>query len=213
MMATVPERTPARSQAASNDAPAGFHSVDFGLDGSGAIASMLRVNTTRLRFGEFGWSSNELRPCTIRSARSRASVKNFLSPSNFKLFRHHAIGVRQHAVAGHDDIAFDAQCRHGSVVAADYSEIVCTTLETGRELTVGSFGVLDDVFVVFGDGLHRRLGLHRHDLVAAGLQLLQQIGQGFGGVLVEVVHQDDALAELVELLHRDVDDGLRRYAP
>ena len=36
---------------------------------------------------------------------------------------------------------FDAQRRH-SLVAADYSEIVCTTLETGRELTVGSLASL-----------------------------------------------------------------------
>jgi len=36
-----------------------------------------------LRFGEFGWSSWELRPCTISAARSRAAVKKRLSPSNF----------------------------------------------------------------------------------------------------------------------------------
>ena len=35
MIATVPERTPARSQAASNEAPAGFHRVALGLDGIG----------------------------------------------------------------------------------------------------------------------------------------------------------------------------------
>src|SRR6267154_1615610 len=55
--------------------------------------------------------------------------------------RQHAIGIRQHAVPGHDDVTFDAQCRHG-FLAADYSEIVCTTLETGRELTVGSLASL-----------------------------------------------------------------------
>ena len=30
----------------------------------------------------------------------------------FQFVRHHAIGVRQHAVRRHDDIAFDAQRRH-----------------------------------------------------------------------------------------------------
>ena len=51
--------------------------------------------------------------------------------------RHDIAGVRQHAVCRDDDIAFDAQT-HGRG-DGDYSEIVCTTLETGRELTVGSF--------------------------------------------------------------------------
>ena len=53
--------------------------------------------------------------------------------------RHGVAGVGQHAVRGDDDVAFDAQRRHGARVAARYSEIVCTTLDTGRELTVGSF--------------------------------------------------------------------------
>src|ERR1043166_38073 len=83
IIATVPERTPARSQAASNDAPDGFHRIDLGLDGSAAVESTLRVNTTRLRFGEFGWASNEWRPCRIRSARGGAALENCLSPSNF----------------------------------------------------------------------------------------------------------------------------------
>ena len=54
MIATAPELTPAASQAASNDAPAGFHKMALGLDGSGAVAPMARVRMTRLRFGEFG---------------------------------------------------------------------------------------------------------------------------------------------------------------
>jgi hypothetical protein len=83
MIATVPEFTPACSQAASNEAPDGFHSVALGLDGSGASAPIVRVRIIRFRRGEFGWPSNELRPCTIKSARSRASVKNCLSPLNF----------------------------------------------------------------------------------------------------------------------------------
>src|SRR4051794_19082019 len=57
IMATEPEFTPAKSQASSNEAPAGFQSVAFALEGSGAIALIIRVNTTRFRRGEFGWSS------------------------------------------------------------------------------------------------------------------------------------------------------------
>ncbi len=54
----------------------------------------------------------------------------------FQFVRHQPSGVRQHAVRRHDDIAVDAQIRH--LARRIYSEIVCTTLETGRELTVGS---------------------------------------------------------------------------
>ena len=61
----------------------------------------------------------------------------------FQFVRHHMRGVRQHAVRRHDDIAFDAQCRHGQRPRATvYSEIVCTTLETGRSLTVGNLASL-----------------------------------------------------------------------
>ena len=58
--------------------------------------------------------------------------------------RHHALGVRQHAVGRDDDIAVNPQWHEryptDSEVwrAIGYSEIVCTTLETGRALTVGS---------------------------------------------------------------------------
>ena len=38
---------------------------------------------------------------------------------------------------------------------------------------------------------------------------MQQLGQGFRGVLLEIVHQHDALAQLVQLLHHAVDNGLR----
>ena len=58
----------------------------------------------------------------------------------FQLTRHHAVGIGQHAVGGHDDVAVDAQFRHPRCLARPrYSEIVCTTLFSGRLLTVGSF--------------------------------------------------------------------------
>jgi len=57
----------------------------------------------------------------------------------FQLNRHYAIGVRQHSVGGYDDIAVNVKRRRGRChTPLAYSEIVCTTLETGRELTVGS---------------------------------------------------------------------------
>jgi hypothetical protein len=37
IIAAVPEFTPAKSQAFSNEAPAGFHNVAFALEGSGEI--------------------------------------------------------------------------------------------------------------------------------------------------------------------------------
>src|SRR5712672_1198576 len=64
-------------------------------------------------------------------------VEEFLVAFELESLRHHAIGVRQHAVGGDDHIALDAQRRHDRAWPL-YSEIVCTTLETGRELTVGS---------------------------------------------------------------------------
>ena len=57
MTAAVPDVTPACSQAASNEAPAGFHNSAFGLAGSGAVAATERVRLIRFRWGEFGWSS------------------------------------------------------------------------------------------------------------------------------------------------------------
>ena len=67
------------------------------------------------------------------------SSEKSLVALEFQFIRHHAIGVRQHSIGGHDNIAFNAERRHGRFhVLAAYSEIVCTTLETGRELTVGS---------------------------------------------------------------------------
>ena len=51
--AMVPERTPACSQAASNEAPAGFHKVALGFRIRRERA-IWRVTMIRFRFGEFG---------------------------------------------------------------------------------------------------------------------------------------------------------------
>ena len=65
------------------------------------------------------------------------TIKELLVTFEFQRVRHHVPGVRQHSVGGDDDITFNAESRH-CVLCEDYSEIVCTTLDTGRELTVGS---------------------------------------------------------------------------
>ena len=57
----------------------------------------------------------------------------------FQFVRHDIARVGEHAVRGDDDITFDTQRRHDGVSRTGYSETVWTTLETGRELTVGSF--------------------------------------------------------------------------
>jgi len=143
MTAAPPERMPAKSQAASNEAPDGFHKLAFGLDGSGASEATLRVRTIRFRLGEFGWLSPEWRPCTIRSARSSGGEELFVA-LKLQLVGHHAIGVRQHAVRRDDDIAVDAKCRHWGMARPGRSYCVTsvTTLETGRWLTVGSLASL-----------------------------------------------------------------------
>ena len=67
----------------------------------------------------------------------KGSREELLVALEFQRLRHYVPLIRQPSVGGYDDIAFDVECRH-SVLREDYSEIVCTTLDTGRELTVGS---------------------------------------------------------------------------
>ena len=67
--------------------------------------------------------------------------KRFFSDAlEFQFVRHDMPGIRQHALGRHDHKTFNTKHRRG-LPSADrsYSEMVCTTLETGRELTVGSF--------------------------------------------------------------------------
>src|SRR4051794_29362759 len=62
-------------------------------------------------------------------------VEKLLVAFVFQFLRHRALRIRKHAVGGYDDIALDAASRHPG---GRYSEMVCTTLDTGREVTVGS---------------------------------------------------------------------------
>ena len=133
MIATVPERTPARSQAASNEAPAGFHSVALGLDGSGASAAIFRVSDDPLSLRRIRLVFAGMAAVHDQVGAIERGGEELLVALEFQFVRHHAIGVRQHAVRRHDDIAFDAQTRHRRCRSGGrYSEIVCTTLETGR---------------------------------------------------------------------------------
>ena len=179
MIATVPERTPACSQAASNEAPAGFHSVALGLDGSGASAPIDRVSDDPL-------SPRRVRLILVGIAAVHDQVgaiegggEELLVALELQFVRHHAVGVRQHAVGGHDDIAVDAQRRHGVVARRMLFRNRLHHAGDRAALTVGSLASLMTVLVILRQGLHRRLGPHLHDLVAAGLQLAQQLGQRF----------------------------------
>src|ERR1041385_3861058 len=57
-----------------------------------------------------------------------------------QLVRHHVLRIRQHAIAGDDDIAFKTQGRHRRL--GGYCETSVTTLLSGRELMVGSLSSL-----------------------------------------------------------------------
>src|SRR5437660_732222 len=54
--------------------------------------------------------------------------------------------------------------------------------------------LLQDRFVVSGNRRHSKLRLHEDDLVAAGLEIIEQIHRGLGRRMLEIVHQHDALA-------------------
>jgi hypothetical protein len=57
----------------------------------------------------------------------------------FQRIRHDAVGIGQHAIGRNNDIALDVMRWHGCAKSpSDYCETSVTTLETGRELTVGS---------------------------------------------------------------------------
>src|SRR4051794_21094587 len=73
--------------------------------------------------------------------------------------------------------------------------------------------VLEDLLIVFGDRLKLRLGFHGDDLISASLRAAEQGRQCFAGTLLEIVHQDDALALLVELGHHRLDNLLGTAGP
>ena len=139
MIATMPEPAPARSQAASNEAPAGFHRVALGLDGSGAILPILRSHDNARSPRRIWLIFIGITAVHDQVSAVQRGGEEPLVALEFQFRRHHPAGIRQHAVGRHDDVTFNAQRRrlrcHGR---QSYCEIVCTTLETGRVLTVGN---------------------------------------------------------------------------
>ncbi len=87
--------------------------------------------------------------------------------------------------------------------------MVWITLDIGRDFVQPAANLLEHGRLVFRQRFDRRLADHLHHLVAAGLELLEQFRRRFRGAMLEVVHQDDALAVLGELGHDRFDDLLR----
>src|SRR5260221_1195784 len=52
------------------------------------------------------------------------------------------------------------------------------------------------------------LRLHEHDLVAAGLEIVEQVHRGLGRRTLEIVHQHDAFAMLLQFFHHRLPDLL-----
>lgn len=104
----------------------------------------------------------------------------------------------------------------GSVTAASrqgYSEIVWTTLETGRALTVGSLASFASSSSYCGSvctGVFARIAT---TLPSRRPSAAAEARAGLRPCALEVVHQDDAFAELVDLLHHGIDHRLRLAWP
>ena len=93
------------------------------------------------------------------------------------------------------------QSRVADVGAGDptYSPIVWTTLSSGRVLFDDSLSCCMTISSYFGSVVSGCARHHVDDLVAAGLELPQQFRHRLGRRLLEVMHQDDALAALLQL--------------
>ena len=77
-----------------------------------------------------------------------------------------------------------------------------TTLFSSRVLFDRKLVLAGDHLVVFGNRGHAwPFGTILHDFIAGGLELLQKLRQRLGGVVLEIVHEDDALAALFQLTH------------
>src|SRR5262249_32301291 len=68
--------------------------------------------------------------------------------------------------------------------------------------------LLQDRLVVSGNRRHSKLRLHKDDLVAAGLEIIEQIHRGLSGGMLEIVHQHDAFAMLLQFFHYRLPDLL-----
>src|SRR5262245_10298029 len=66
--------------------------------------------------------------------------------------------------------------------------------------------LLQDRLVVGGSRRHSKLRLHEDDLVAAGLEIIEQVHRGLGGGMLEIVDQHDAFAMLLQFFHHRLAD-------
>ena len=55
---------------------------------------------------------------------------------------------------------------------------------------------------------HRELRFHEDDLVAAGFKVVEQIHCGLGRGMLEIMHQHNAFAVLLQLRHHRLSDLL-----
>src|SRR5262249_27844751 len=68
--------------------------------------------------------------------------------------------------------------------------------------------LLQDHLVVSGNRRHRKLRLHEDDLVVAGLEIIEQVHRCLGRRMLEIVHQHDAFAMLLQFFHHRLPDLL-----
>jgi hypothetical protein len=68
--------------------------------------------------------------------------------------------------------------------------------------------LLQDRLVVSGNRRHSKLRLHEDDLLAAGLEIIEQIHRGLSSGMLEIVHQHDAFAMLLQFFHHRLPDLL-----
>src|SRR5258708_1554522 len=68
--------------------------------------------------------------------------------------------------------------------------------------------LLQDRLIVRGNRRHRKLRLHEYNLVAPGLEIVEQVHRGLGRRMLEIVQQHDAFAMLLQLFHHRLPDLL-----
>src|SRR5450830_2048361 len=104
------------------------------------------------------------------------------------------------------------RCATGSILYRSKTLIAADGLDHARHrtrLVQSAAHLLEYDVGIFLLRLDQGLADYLHHFVAAGLELGEQLGRGMRGRLLEVVHQDDALAALFELLHHRGNDLLR----
>jgi hypothetical protein len=65
-----------------------------------------------------------------------------------------------------------------------------------------------DRLIVRGNRRHRKLRLHEYNLVAAGLEIVGQVGRSLGRRMLEIMQQNSAFAKFLQLRHHRLSDLL-----